>query len=127
MTSPVHSHSLQSDTYFQTLKCLCFHQDCYEGGAAGNLSVQLIGIPSPHEPTNLPTPGIRGERKLTKPLQTEGPGRNCLLIVYRGDVGVTDQTRMYVTTCSETTTPTLRVQELPTPILKLPRRMWLRR
>ena len=28
------------------------------------------------------------------------PERNYLLIDYRGDVGVTDQTRMYVTTCS---------------------------
>ena len=30
--------SSPSNTSLQTLKCLCFHQDCYEGGAAGTPS-----------------------------------------------------------------------------------------
>jgi hypothetical protein len=38
MTPPAHSHNFQSETYLQTLKCLCFHQDCYEGDVVGNLS-----------------------------------------------------------------------------------------
>jgi hypothetical protein len=42
------------------------------------------------------------ERKLTKPLHAGGPGMELPPKSYRGRVGVTDQARMYVTTCSET-------------------------
>ena len=40
------------------------------------------------------------ERKLTKALQTQGPGMDFLIKGYRGHVGVTDRARVYVTTCS---------------------------
>jgi hypothetical protein len=73
----------QIDPYFQTLKCLYFHQDCYEGGKAKKPIVcQSVGIPSPHEPTNLTTPFIGREKNSQNIYKPRDQEWIYLLIVY---------------------------------------------
>ena len=87
--------TLQSVTYLQTLKCLCFHQDCYEGDDVETLS-ESNRYSLPTLTSNLTTLPIgRGNsQNLYKPRKLRVPERNYLLTGYRGDVGVTDQTRV---------------------------------
>jgi len=79
-----------------------------EGEAVDLLSTNRYSLTTLTDSSNNPS---NRERKVTKALQTEGPGTELPPESYRGHVGVTDQARMYVTTCSETFP--LRPQTVP--------------